>query len=138
MWFKMPQLRKEKKKTKDKGRQQGTFCRVSTQIHRKASSRLIGVSSFLPLPYPSLPPSVSAPQLRNVGHDTELFQYRQITAQQGHTHAFTTHTHTHNKNFFHEGEAHSDSECENSEWIKISAGVLHSGASFCRFHLSTS
>ncbi len=36
MWFKMPQLQKKKK---DKGQQQGTFCRMSTQIHQKASSK---------------------------------------------------------------------------------------------------
>lgn len=96
MWFKMPQLQKEKKqKIKDNNKGRSVAC-PPKYIKKRAPRqvRLISVSSFLPLPYPSLPPSVSAPQLRNVGHDTELFQYRQITAQQGHTHTFTTHTRT--------------------------------------------
>ncbi len=93
MWFKMPQLQnKNKKKIKDNNKGLSVACPPKYIKKRAPRQVRLRVSSFLPSPYPSLLPSVSAPQLRNVGHDTELFQYRQISAQQGHTHAFTTHT----------------------------------------------
>lgn len=47
------------------------FIVVVPQQHQ---SEMGEMSSFFPTPYLIFTPRVSGPQLRNVGHDTELFQ----------------------------------------------------------------